>query len=120
LLLHPNRGLLYIATHGGLSILEVSAPQPLATDLTKIYLYPNPVDGSKNQNELKIDNVDAPVTVEIYDLEGNLVHSQTAIESEQVVWDLTTKSGFIVASGTYFVRVDNGQSAVVLPIAVVR
>jgi hypothetical protein len=120
LLLHPNDDRLYIATHGGLSILDVTPPPPQPTDLTKVYLYPNPVDGSRNHSELKIDNIDAPVTVEVYDLEGNLVHTQTASQSEDVVWDLTTKNGFIVASGTYLVRVDNGQSAVILPVAVIR
>lgn len=120
LLLHPNDDRLYIATHGGLSILDIAPPPPQPTDLTKVYLYPNPVDGSRNHNELRIDNIDAPVTVEVYDLEGNLVHSQTATQSEDVVWDLTTRNGFFVASGTYLVRVDNGQSSVILPVAVIR
>ena len=78
------------------------------------------VDGGKGQNELKIGNVDLPVAIDVYNLEGNLVHSQTATQSGDVVWDLTTQSGFFVSSGTYLVRIDNGVSAVVLPIVVVR
>jgi hypothetical protein len=120
LLMHPDRDILYIATHGGVSVLDVSPPPVLATDLEKVYVYPNPVDGGKGQNELKIGNVDAPVAIDVYNIEGNLVHSQTATQSGDVVWDLTTRSGFFVSSGTYLVRIDNGVSAVVLPIVVVR
>jgi ligand-binding sensor domain-containing protein len=120
LMMHPGRDVLYIATHGGVSVLDVSPPPVLATDLEKVYVYPNPVDGGKGQGELKIGNVDAPVAIDVYNVEGNLVHSQTATQSGDVVWDLTTKSGFIVSSGTYLVRIDNGVSAVVLPIVVVR
>jgi ligand-binding sensor domain-containing protein len=120
LLMHPDKDILYIATYGGLSVLDVSPSPVLATDLDKVYVYPNPVDGGKGQNELKIGNVDAPVAIDVYNLEGNLVHSQTASQSGDVVWDLTTRSGYFVSSGTYFVRIDNGVSAVVRPIVVVR
>jgi ligand-binding sensor domain-containing protein len=120
LMMHPNRDLLYIATLNGLSILDVSPAAQQATDLSKVYVYPNPVDGRKGQAELKIDELDAPVNIEIYNLEGELVHSQTATRSEEVVWDLTTRTGFIVSSGVYFVRVDNGQEAVILSVTVVR
>jgi ligand-binding sensor domain-containing protein len=120
LLMHPDQDILYIATHGGVSILDVSPPSELATDLETVYLYPNPVDGGKGQNELKIGNVDGAVAIDVYNMEGNLVHSQTATQSGDVVWDLTTNSGFIVSSGTYMVRIDNGVGVVVLPIVVVR
>ena len=120
LMMHPDRDILYIATHGGLSILDVTPQAIEATELDKVYLYPNPVDGGKGQSELMIGNVDAPVSIDIYNIEGNLVHSQTAAGSGEVVWDLTTQSGFFVSSGVYFVRIDNGVSAVVKPVSIVR
>jgi streptogramin lyase len=120
LLMHPDRDILYIATLGGLSVLDVSPVPVRPTDLNSVYVYPNPVDGGKGQNEVMIGNVDAPVQVEVYNVEGNLVHSQSATQSGDVVWDLTTRSGYVVSSGTYMVRIDNGVSAVVLPIVVVR
>ena len=120
LLLHPNRDLLYIGTRGGLSIFDISPAPQLPTDLDKVYLYPNPVDQSRGHNVLRIDNVDAPVSIDIYNLEGNLIHSATVTESEQEVWDLTTQSAFIVASGVYFVRIDNGESTVVKTVTVIR
>jgi len=120
LMMHPDRDILYIATHGGVSVLDVSPVPAQATNLETVYVYPNPVDGGKGHNELKIGNVDLPVAIDVYNIEGNLVHSQTASQSGDVVWDLTTMSGFFVSSGTYLVRIDNGVSAVVLPIVVVR
>jgi hypothetical protein len=120
LLMDPQRDILYIATHGGLSVLDVSPVPGEPTNLDQVYVYPNPVYGNKGQTELKIDNVDLPVAIEVYNMEGNLVHSQTASQSGDVVWDLTTSSGYFVSSGTYLVRIDNGVSAVVLPVVVVR
>ena len=120
LLLHPNRDLLYIATLRGLSIFDITPAPQLPTDLDNVYLYPNPIDQSRGHNVLRIDNVDAPVSIDIYNLEGNLIHSATVTESEQEVWDLTTQSAFIVASGVYFVRIDNGESTVVKTVTVIR
>jgi hypothetical protein len=120
LLLHPNRDLLYIGTRGGLSIFDITPVPQLPTDLDLVYLYPNPIDQSRGHNVLKIDNVDAPVSIDIYNLEGNLIHSATVTESEQEVWDLTTQSAFVVASGVYFVRIDNGESTVVKTVTVIR
>jgi ligand-binding sensor domain-containing protein len=122
LLMHPYRGELYIATKGGLSIFKgIDPPPQQPTDLDQVYVYPNPVDGSKGWDTLFIDNVDAPVTIHVYDLEGNLVHGPVEVsESEAEIWDLKTMNNFTVASGTYFVRIDNGESSVVIPVAVVR
>ena len=120
LVLHPERDLLYVATQGGLSIVDITPPEAERTDLARVYVYPNPIDGSRGHVELMIDNVTSPVTIEIYNLEGDLVHSATATESEQPIWDLTTSRGYIVASGVYLVRINNGADSVVKPIAVIR
>jgi len=120
MLMHPSLDLLYAATNGGLSIIDITPRAQQATNLEGVYLYPNPIDGSRGHSELKIDRVDLPVSIDIYNVEGNLVHSQTASQSGDVVWDLTTQSGFYVASGVYFVRVDNGVSAKVFSVAVIR
>jgi ligand-binding sensor domain-containing protein len=120
LYMHPEEDLLYIATGGGLSVFDISEPAEQPTDLTRVYLYPNPVDGSRGHENVKIDNVDGAVAIDIYNQEGNLVHSQSAAESGEVIWDLTTQSGFIVATGVYYVRINNGIDTVVLPITVIR
>ncbi|HEX5132393.1 MAG TPA: T9SS type A sorting domain-containing protein, partial [Candidatus Krumholzibacteria bacterium] len=69
---------------------------------------------------LKIENITGPVTVEIYNLEGELVHSQTAVTPGEVVWDLTTKRGFLVGSGKYLVRITGPNGSVVRTVAVLR
>jgi ligand-binding sensor domain-containing protein len=120
LLLHPDRDLLYIGTRGGLSIFDITPVPQVPTDLDNVYLYPNPVDQSRGHDVLRIDNVELPVSIDIYNLEGNLIHSATVTESEQEVWDLTTQSAFIVASGVYFVRIDNGESTIVKTVTVIR
>jgi ligand-binding sensor domain-containing protein len=114
LVLHPTEDILFVGTKGGLSSFDFSPPVLAETDLSGIYLYPNPVEGRKGHSELKIGNITTTVFVEIYSLEGELVHSQEVTDAaDPVVWDLTTAEGFIVASGVYFVRVvSNGQSTV--------
>ena len=120
LLLHPNRDLLYIGTRGGLSIFDITPEPQRPTDLAKVYLYPNPIDQSKGHDVLRIGDVDAPVSIDVYNLEGNLVHSSQATESDQEIWDLTTQSAFIVSAGVYFVRINNGSDSVVKTVTVIR
>ncbi|MCH7549648.1 MAG: T9SS type A sorting domain-containing protein, partial [Candidatus Krumholzibacteriota bacterium] len=89
----------------GLSVLDISPAPAVETDLSSVYLYPNPLYGRKGHNDLKIENITGPVTVEVYTIEGEMVHEQTVSQSGEVVWDLTTKAGFIAASGVYLVRI---------------
>jgi ligand-binding sensor domain-containing protein len=121
IVLHPSQDILFIATKGGLSSFAFSLEQPEETDLSGIYLYPNPLEGRKGHSELKIGNITTPVLVEIYSLEGELVHSQKVTDvNNPVVWDLTTAEGFIVASGVYLVRVVSDGRSTVRTISVIR
>lgn len=121
LVLHPTEDILYIGTKGGLSSFDFSPAQLEETDLSAIYLYPNPVEGRKGHSVLKIGNFTTPVLVEIYSLEGELIHSQEVTDpGDPVVWDLTTAQGFIVASGVYLVRVVSNGHATVRTVSVIR
>ncbi len=120
LAMHRTRDILYVGTFSGLSILDFAKRTSVATDLSKVYVYPNPVYGSRGENELKIDNIGAPVTIEIYNLEGELVHSTTATADGDVIWDLTNRNGFLVGSGNYLVRISGPDGAVTKPVAVLR
>ncbi|MEJ2722774.1 MAG: hypothetical protein P8181_16800, partial [bacterium] len=42
LALHPEKDLLYIATGNGLSAFDISSLEETSTDISKVYLYPNP------------------------------------------------------------------------------
>jgi hypothetical protein len=121
LALHPTKNLLYIATRGGLSILDLASLQPGPTDLSKVYLYPNPIRTRRGHVMLKIANHNSLVDVEIYTLEGERIHSADNIDpSEQDVWDLTTESGFFAASGVYLVRITTNTGTVVRTVSLIR
>jgi hypothetical protein len=120
LALHATRDILYIGTLAGVSVFDYAPPPTTDTDLSKVYLYPNPVYRSRGQNELKIENISGPVSIEVYNLEGVLVHTQTVDSNGQVAWDLTTRSGLVTGSGNYLVRVVGANGSVTKTIAVLR
>jgi ligand-binding sensor domain-containing protein len=120
LALHRTKNIIYIGTFGGLSIYDATATQAVTSDVSKVYVYPNPVYGSRGQTTLKVENLPGPVTIEVYNLEGELVHTQSAQASGDVIWDLTDRSGFLVGSGKYIVRIASSGGSVTRPIAVIR
>ena len=120
LALHPTQDILYIGTLAGLTELDYTPAEAAAADLSKIYLYPNPVYRSRGHNEVMIQNISGPVSVEVYTVEGVLVHTQDVAANGEVVWDLTTKGGFLVGSGNYLVRVVGSDGAVTKTVAVLR
>lgn len=120
LALHPTEDLLYIATRNGLSKLDIAALESRETDLSKVYVYPNPVRSARGHTSLKIANINTEILVEIYTLEGELVHTQRVSESEEEVWDLTTKTGFLASSGVYMVRITGPEGTVVKNVSLIR
>ena len=114
------RNQLYVGTLGGLTVVSLSAQQTGASDLSRVYLYPNPVYRKRGHDSVKIENISGPVTVEIYTVEGQLVHSQTVSAPGQVIWDLTTQSGQTVGSGNYLVRVSENGASVIKTVSVLR
>ena len=120
LAMHPTKDILYIGTLAGLTALDYTPVATTAADLSKIYLYPNPVYRSRGQNEVMIQNISGPVSVEVYTVEGVLVHTQDVAANGEVVWDLTTKGGFLAGSGNYLVRVVGNDGAVTKTVSVLR
>ncbi|HEX6790477.1 MAG TPA: two-component regulator propeller domain-containing protein [Candidatus Krumholzibacteria bacterium] len=120
LAIHPTRDILYVGTFGGISIYDFSAPAQTATNLSSVYVYPNPVYVSKGHTDLKIANITDPVRVEIYTLEGELVDSREVATSGDVAWDLTTREGLSASSGRYIVRIVGKSGSVQKPIALIR
>ncbi|MDH3214723.1 MAG: T9SS type A sorting domain-containing protein [Candidatus Krumholzibacteria bacterium] len=119
--LHPTRDLLYIATLGGLSILDLSSLEPTALDLSTVFVFPNPIRTRRGHGALKIANHNRPVDVEIYTLEGELVHRARNVgASQDVVWELTTEAGFLAASGVYLVRIRSGGDSIVRRVSLIR
>ena len=120
LALHPTEDILYIGTLAGLTELDYTPDAAAASDLSKIYLYPNPVYTSRGHNELMIQNITGPVSVEVYTVEGVLVHTQEADANGDIVWDLTTKGGYLASSGNYLVRVVGTEGAVTKTVSLLR
>ena len=120
LAVHPERDLIYVGTQTGISAFDFSPPPQTPTDLSGVYLYPNPLYGRKGHNELYIGNITGPVEVEVYNTEGQLVASASVSQPGEVVWDLLTADGFVAASGTYLVRVRSESGSIVKQVAVIR
>ena len=121
LAVHPTKDILYIGTLGGLSAYDFSTPAAVPTDLAKVYVYPNPVYTSKGHTAIKVGNITGPVTVEVYDLEGELVDDPHKVTSSgDVAWDLTTRNGLLASSGNYIVRIVGATGSVQRSISLIR
>lgn len=121
LAMHPTRDLLYIATAGGLSILDVASLESSTVDPSTVYVFPNPIRTRRGHSSLKIANHDPFSDVEIYTLEGELVHQERDVPAgEAVVWDLTTATGYLAASGVYLVRITAGSGTVIRMVSLIR
>jgi CHRD domain/Secretion system C-terminal sorting domain len=85
---------------GGLNIPIQGEGQKAATNLS-VSLYPNP---SSDYVFLNLGNNDAPVNVELFDIQGRLV---SATKSSEVIlkWETTP-----LTKGMYFFRVQKGQA----------
>jgi ligand-binding sensor domain-containing protein len=120
LALHPTKDILYIATLNGISELDLPSLETTETEVSGAYLYPNPVRTSRGDSRLKIGDINAEVLVEIFDVEGDLVHRQTVSRDGDSVWDFTTESGTIAASGVYVVRISGSGTVITRMISLIR
>jgi ligand-binding sensor domain-containing protein len=101
---------IFLGTKTGFARIRIlpDAPPPPET-VAGAYLYPNPVDVSF-ASAVYLGGVEHAVTVEVYNLEGQLVASPGSVEPETVLWNLTTRFGSKAVSGVYIIRIeDRGQ-----------
>jgi len=103
-----------------MSVYDFAVDAPSSSDLSKVYLFPNPLYAEQGHNSLKIENITGRVEVEIYTIEGQLVHSQSVENAGDEVWDLLSNKGIVVSSGIYLVRIRTSDAATVKQIAVIR
>jgi hypothetical protein len=119
--LDRERNVLYIGTFGGgLSAFDISSITPAETELSSVFLYPNPVRAYSGDGVLRVANLNSPVTIEVYSMEGELVDTREADPSDPVAWDLLTSEGFLAASGVYFVKIKDKSGEVVKPVSIIR
>lgn len=112
--------ILWVATVNGLAKIDVTPPVPQEMPLSELILYPNPVHAVRGDRDLRIWRISAPVDVEVYTLEGELVHEVRGVAEGEVAWDLLTLNGYSVRSGVYIVRVSNDRFSEMRKVAVIR
>ncbi|HET6350084.1 MAG TPA: T9SS type A sorting domain-containing protein [Candidatus Krumholzibacteria bacterium] len=120
LAIDATRDILYVGTLGGISVYDFSPAPSKPTDLSRVYVYPNPVYTTKGHTGIKIGNLTGPVRVEVYNLEGQLVDSRSVKADSDVAWDLLTKDGYSASTGTYIVRIIGEHGSVQRSIALIR
>jgi len=75
---------------------------------------------SRGDAEIKISRISNPVSIRVYTIEGQLVHSADGILDGERAWDLLTLNGFKARSGIYIVEVSDGRSTETRKIAIIR
>lgn len=118
--LDRGRNMLYIGTERGLSAFDISGITPEETELSQVYCYPNPVRAYAGDTKLRLANINSPVTVEVYNLEGELVDTRQADPADAVAWDLLTAEGYLAASGVYVIRIQDGSGEITRTISLIR
>ena len=107
-----------------LSIVRYNAGQ--SDETITAYCYPNPVTPGTGDDQLMLGGIaadaaaDDPATVEIYNLEGQLVYRDRYVTAGVGFWDGNNRYGRPVAAGVYLVRVTWRGSHAVHNLAVVR
>ena len=111
---------LWIGAGNGLARFDVSPPSVEDIPLSNMILYPNPIQISRGDDALRIGRISEPVSVQVYTVEGELVHEDRGVTEGGVVWDLLTLNGYRVVSGIYLVRVTNNCYTETRKIALIR
>ncbi len=112
--------MLWIGTSNGLARFDVTPAVEVAAPLSSMILYPNPVHISRGDAEVKISKISNPVSIRVYTIEGELVHSVDRVVDGGRAWDLLTLNGFKARSGIYIVKVSDGSSTESRKIAIIR
>ncbi|WP_158980803.1 MULTISPECIES: T9SS type A sorting domain-containing protein [unclassified Flavobacterium] len=112
-------GEVFIATSKGMiSFKGVSTKAN--EDLSKVYVYPNPVRPDF-QGTVKIAGLLDKANVKITDVGGNVVHETTS-EGGTVEWDTTAFGKYKVASGVYmiFISAQDGVETTIKKVMIIR
>ena len=107
---------------GGCAVDVPSGGANGGEDLDAVYLYPNPFPGDDGATSLSLGDLDlsddAPATVEIFNMQGQLVYRVQRLEQAVSFWDGRNRQGRRVASGLYVVKVDQAGRTQVQTLAV--
>lgn len=112
-------GEVFIATSKGMISFKGVATKA-NEDLSKVYVYPNPVRPDF-QGTVKIAGLLDKANVKITDVGGNLVHETTS-EGGTIEWDTTAFGKYKVASGVYmiFISAQDGVETTIKKVMIIR
>ncbi|MDZ4745770.1 MAG: DUF3160 domain-containing protein [bacterium] len=107
-----------------LTTTGVSEPLPVSAS-SRLSVVPNPTSGTTTiAFEVPPSNAGRPVTIQVVNAQGNVVstlQSNVLVAGNYVTrWDGLTTSGAAASSGTYYVRVQMGESNVVQKVVVLK
>ncbi|CAH0337264.1 hypothetical protein FVB9288_03017 [Flavobacterium sp. CECT 9288] len=112
-------GEVFIATSKGMISFKGVATKA-NEDLSKVYVYPNPVRPDF-QGTVKIAGLLDKANVKITDVGGNLVYETTS-EGGTIEWDTTAFGKYKVASGVYmiFISAQDGVETTIKKVMIIR
>ncbi|MFP9112915.1 two-component regulator propeller domain-containing protein [Flavobacterium sp. RHBU_3] len=112
-------GEVFFATDKGMVSYKGTSTEG-ADDLSKVYVYPNPVRPGFD-GDVKIANLTDNANVKITDIEGNLVYEATS-EGGTILWDTTAFGKYKVRSGVYmvFISTEDASATAVRKVMVIR
>jgi len=111
---------IWVGTRNGLMGIGVDISQFAGASLNKAIIYPNPVVPGEGDSGVYISRIGGMVDVEIFNIEGEIVHRQENVSDGGQIWDLLTMNGFRAESGVYLVRISNDEGYEIRKVAVIR
>ncbi|TRW22591.1 T9SS type A sorting domain-containing protein [Flavobacterium zepuense] len=115
----PATGEVFFATDRGM-VSYKGTSTAAADDLSKVYVYPNPVRPGFD-GDVKISGLVDNANIKITDIEGNLVYETTS-EGGTVLWDTRAFGKYKVASGVYmiFIAAEDAVETKVKKVMIIR
>lgn len=103
LAIDQERGIVYVGTESGLSVINTTAIQPV-DEFTELFIYPNPLRleiGSTQQ--VTIDGLIRDSEIKILNTSGQLIKQFITPGGKIAFWNGRNESGDLVPSGVYFI-----------------
>ena len=123
----PDGRRILLSSDNGAAVISVgSGSGQGALSLAGVFCYPNPWLPAGGQGLLKLggfpadETTDGVAAVEVFNLEGQVVHRNRSVSPDSGFWDGKNRVGTDVASGMYAVKVTWQGMTTVVPLAVVR
>jgi len=112
--------MMYVGTRNGLMGVDAEISLFSEASLTRAILYPNPAVPGEGDSGINISRIAGRVDVEVFNIEGELVHRKDNVSEGEQIWDLLNMNGYRAESGVYLVRISNDEGYELRKVAVIR